>query len=82
MEYFRNIPSIVRCYVGSYLWNRQHSQISKIVISKRWPQNYKVFNFESFVLIMPHCSKRTPAAKDLVNELNREQAWENCPTIS
>ena len=41
-----------------YLWNRQHLQMLKIIFSKRWLQNYKVFNFESLILIRSHCSKK------------------------
>ena len=57
----------------TYLWNRQLSEISKIIFSKRWSQNYKVFNFESFIPLALIVRKGTPTAKDRVNELNRER---------
>ena len=48
----------------TYLWNGQHAEISKIIFSNRWLQNYKVFNFESFFSFSRIIRKRTPAAKE------------------
>ena len=40
MEYFRNIPSILRCYVGN---GKQKNFVNKLCKYKKKLMNYKLF---------------------------------------
>ena len=64
MEYFRDIPLILRCYVGYSMAQRTSTEVSRILRPRTERVNYldyldcsKVMNFSVNVCIFPHSKK-------------------------